>query len=335
MSDSRVVVFRPGALGDTIVAADALAAIRGRFPDRTIELVGNAPAAALLRASGLVDVVTPFDSLDVASLFERTPTVVPRWRDAELVVLWLYDAQKIADAFRAAGARRVLVATPRLEARPHPPRASSGSPASPRGTGEVTHISDYLVESLKPAGISSSVAGDATLLSPQWTCNPGSPDGRTALLHPGSGSPSKNWPPANFATLATRLLDRGLTVRLLSGPADADALAAVRTLTPRSEIPLDEPPNIGALADLLASADLYVGNDSGVSHLSARLGVPTVAVFGPTDPRVWAPRGQRVAVIDGAGRWPIVEQVWDAAVALVGGTSGGGPAAENALGGSV
>lgn len=61
----------------------------------------------------------------------------------------------------------------------------------------------------------------------------------------------------------------------------------------------------------LAAARLYLGNDSGVSHLAAAVGCPTVAVFGPTEPRVWAPRGARVKVLKG-DPWPHVAPVMDA-----------------------
>jgi len=53
------------------------------------------------------------------------------------------------------------------------------------------------------------------------------------------------------------------------------------------------------LAGVLARCSVYVGNDSGVSHLAAAVGAPTVAIFGPTDPRVWGPRGPRVQTVGG------------------------------------
>src|SRR5947208_1003914 len=83
---------------ETIVPADALAAIRAHYPEATLELVGNAPAAVLLRDSGLVHVVTPFYAAEVMALFAAEPVVAERWRDAELVVLWLTNCEGIAAA---------------------------------------------------------------------------------------------------------------------------------------------------------------------------------------------------------------------------------------------
>jgi ADP-heptose:LPS heptosyltransferase len=71
------------------------------------------------------------------------------------------------------------------------------------------------------------------------------------------------------------------------------------------------------LALWFARARLYIGNDSGITHLAAAVGTPVVAVFGPTDPGVWSPRGERVRVVSCAGGWPGVDEVLAAAVGLL------------------
>jgi ADP-heptose:LPS heptosyltransferase len=82
---------------------------------------------------------------------------------------------------------------------------------------------------------------------------------------------------------------------MIAGPADDVPAAKLAA----AGYPVARPPDLLALAALLARVDVYLGNDSGVSHLAAALGVPTVAIFGPTDPRIWAPRGPRVTVLWG------------------------------------
>ena len=112
-------------------------------------------------------------------------------------------------------------------------------------------------------------------------------------IHPGSGSPAKNWPAPRIAALVRSLgAARWLLVR---GPAD-DAAAALET-EPGARVARDLP--LRVLAALLARAGAYVGNDSGVTHLAAASGAPTIALFGATDPRVWAPLGPCVEVIRG------------------------------------
>jgi lipopolysaccharide heptosyltransferase III len=109
---------------------------------------------------------------------------------------------------------------------------------------------------------------------------------RFAVIHPFSGSARKNWPLERFRELA-RELEREMPVRWCSGPEDPPLADAVRFH------------DLYELACWLASASLYVGNDSGITHLAAAVGTPVLALFGPTDPVVWAPRGPHVQV----GRW--------------------------------
>lgn len=107
--------------------------------------------------------------------------------------------------------------------------------------------------------------------------------GEAAVIHPFSGSARKNWPLENFRRLADEL-SRQMPVCWTAGPEEALA-EAVR---------FDD---LWDLAEWLAGARLYIGNDSGISHLAAACGVPVVALFGPTSPRIWAPRGPAVRVV--------------------------------------
>ena len=78
------------------------------------------------------------------------------------------------------------------------------------------------------------------------------------------------------------------------GPADESAAAPLAAL-PGAVVARDLP--LRVLAGRLAGAGLYLGNDSGVSHLAAAAGAPTLALFGPTDPAVWSPVGPRVETV--------------------------------------
>jgi hypothetical protein len=107
-----------------------------------------------------------------------------------------------------------------------------------------------------------------------------------AVIHPFSGSPKKNWPLEKFRAFAAEL-ERTIPVKWCAGPEDPPLPEAVRF------------DNLYDLACWLASAQLYVGNDSGITHLAAAVGTPVVAFFGPTDPGIWGPRGPLVRI----GRW--------------------------------
>jgi ADP-heptose:LPS heptosyltransferase len=117
------------------------------------------------------------------------------------------------------------------------------------------------------------------------TAEAGVADPRFAVIHPFSGGRRKNWELARFREVAARL---EIPVRWLAGPEEK----------------LEEGErfeDLGTLSDWLSGAALYIGNDSGISHLAAACGVPVVAIFGPTDARVWAPRGRAVRVVEAPG----------------------------------
>lgn len=129
-------------------------------------------------------------------------------------------------------------------------------------------------------------------------------EGRFIVIHPFSGSTKKNWPLERFQAVA-RELECDMPVFWSAGPDEELSLA---TRYQR----LDD------LADWIANASVYIGNDSGITHLAAACGVPTLALFGPTDPRVWGPRGERVRILHREELEDIaINDVLDAASALL------------------
>jgi len=108
-------------------------------------------------------------------------------------------------------------------------------------------------------------------------------------VHPGSGSHRKNWPSGRLAAVIEALAPSSPWL-LVEGPADEGAAARLRSAHSISAREL--PPRV--LGTVLAKAGLFLGNDSGVSHLAAAWGAPTLPLFGPTDPAVWGPVGPRV-----------------------------------------
>jgi ADP-heptose:LPS heptosyltransferase len=295
---NKIILFRPGALGDTILAFPALAALRRAFPGAEIVAVGNAPALVLAQDAGLLDALFAFDLPWWAELFTEEGVRSPEARrvlaEADLAVLWLRDAEGLAARkLRALNIPTVL--------------AAPGRPAE----GRRIHASSYLLATLAPVLGEIPVAGGEVFLLAIWPQGKrwakdewherGLMGQRVLALHPGSGSPGKCWPPERFAALARRFLAEGWYVLLIEGPADKQPAAEVlRALQDdanaqhkqRVQRLVNLP--VPRLAALLARATLFVGNDFGVSHLSAAVGTRTLALFGPTDPAVWAPRGPRV-----------------------------------------
>jgi heptosyltransferase III len=139
----------------------------------------------------------------------------------------------------------------------------------PQGAG--MHAVDFYME---------QVGGEPGAV-PRISCTPRKDN--FAVIHPFSGSPKKNWPLYKFRALA-HSLERSMPVHWCAGHDDPPLEGAVH---------LDD---LYELACWLARARLYVGNDSGITHLAAAVGTPVLALFGPTDPAIWGPRGPNVRI---------------------------------------
>ena len=126
----------------------------------------------------------------------------------------------------------------------------------------------------------------------------GAQGGRVILIHPGSGSPRKNWPGACFAALISELRSAGYDVALIEGEADRAAVGGLQATLEPATAPVLQNLCLLDLAGALAEACLFVGNDSGVTHLAASLDRPVVCLFGPTDPSIWAPVCARAQVLE-------------------------------------
>jgi len=169
--------------------------------------------------------------------------------------------------------------------------------------GLKVHAADYLVDSLKASGFEGKnsfsplrLPEDAMSLARGFLGTLGLKEGAPVLaIHPGSGSLNKNWAPENFARVADRVSER-TKVLLISGPAQ-DGVEEVRKAMKKAIPLIAENLRLIQLAAVLILSTAYLGNDSGITHLAAALGVPTVAIFGPTDPAIWGPRGPGVRLL--------------------------------------
>lgn len=150
-------------------------------------------------------------------------------------------------------------------------------PVKPGEGGE--HAALRLLRGVGGAGIDAAAV--RRLIAP----DPGN-EAYDLVLHPGSGGKAKRWPAERFAALARRFR----SPLILLGPAEDDLAPVFDGLTVARGWPLRQ------IASLLASARGFIGNNSGISHLASRL-CPTLALFGPTDPAVWAPTGPHATVL--------------------------------------
>jgi ADP-heptose:LPS heptosyltransferase len=115
-------------------------------------------------------------------------------------------------------------------------------------------------------------------------------------IHPGSGDLKKNWSPMGFSHVANLARQEGLEALVIEGEADEEPVSALLELLDNRP-PVLRIEDLQVVARILSQSTAYLGNDSGISHLAAAAGAPTVSLFGPTDPRTWAPQGQTVRVL--------------------------------------
>ena len=120
-----------------------------------------------------------------------------------------------------------------------------------------------------------------------------------AVIHPGSGSTHKCVAPKTLAAVVIAFQISGATPVILEGPADREPVERLLQSCVTPPIVLKDL-DVCTVAGVLARARLFVGQDSGVTHMAGLMGVRTVAIFGPTDPARWAPRGAHVTVVQGA-----------------------------------
>ena len=117
-------------------------------------------------------------------------------------------------------------------------------------------------------------------------------------IHPGSGSSHKNWPLGRFLDVAQELLaGKKAQPIFILGPVEQEISPGTVKMIETRGFPILRNMTLPVLAGVLSCCAGYLGNDSGVSHLAAALGLPTVVLFGPTDPLFWGPKGENVRIL--------------------------------------
>ncbi|MBC8549805.1 MAG: glycosyltransferase family 9 protein [Candidatus Brocadiales bacterium] len=261
------LICHRGALGDFILTWPALYCLREALPHYQFLGIGRPEYMKLAIRFGLLDTYLDNESAGLLDFFcgKRIPEEIGSPQGA---VLWLTDGQKTVEILRQSASLPVVCIAPFPQTQ--------------------LHLAQYYCSVIQ-SHFAITVPQDLSDCFPVSTT-----DGQYTLIHPGSGSFKKNYNPPFYRKLANvlRRLD-SRKVGFIFGPVEEEKMNKEDFTGEWIERPKD----VMALADLLSHASLYIGNDSGVSHLAGFAGIPTIALYKTTDPRIWGILGRKVTHI--------------------------------------
>lgn len=301
----RLLIVHPGGVGDVLLALPAMRTLRWRHGSADVGLLAAQQVGSLLRNCKEVDEVFSLESGALAELLAGdglgASAFITWLRDCESAQCWMEDQDgALRSVLAHHGIQQVVIASPM------------------NGRWKATHQTDRFLEAAECLGLEPEAdqflrmtgvveargrvaLGDAGVTD----CRP------YVVIHPGSGSIHKCCHAAVLASVLDWVSSKELLPLVVEGPADE---RQIKHLTAQQSRPfcLLKENDLSTLAAIIKNAGLYVGQDSGITHLAAALGVPTVACFGPTDERRWGPRGRHVAVVRGnpclCPTWQAVQQ---------------------------
>lgn len=254
--DQLIVFF--GGIGDTILFAPT---VKQLFNSGKITMIGYSERLALLKEAGWVEQIYSPEQVDFETIFSEPTERLKRFLNGYTkAFFFIRDTGNIVETARRCGIKEVF-----------------SGPGIPPHNWKL-HASEYYLKSL---GLEKEDHFILPIFAPSQH--------NKVVIHPGSGSPKKNFPIQFFVELTTHLQSIGKKVVWALGPAE-DNINPPEGIEILNCLPLLD------LARFLRGASLYIGNDSGISHIAGAIGVPTIALFKSTDPKVWKPLGPKVYV---------------------------------------
>jgi len=282
-----------GALGDLILSLPAFYAIRKKYSKARFEAMGYPHVLSLIHNRFYADAIVSIDRAGVASLYHDDGCL-----DEELAN-YLRQFEKII----IFGGKSQAVVINNIR------QITSGSEVCLIKTfpeSQDVHVTDFQLNQLTMRGFENARTVPEIFLRAEDISNAQNyllqqgidiKNNRLIAVHAGSGSKTKNWPLENYSVLVKNIYEKfRATIMLVAGPAEDTIITVLRELL--NGIPLTglHCLELPLLAAILSRCNLYIGNDSGITHLAAAAGVRAIALFGPTDSNVWGPRGKRVYI---------------------------------------
>lgn len=281
----RILVIRGGAIGDLVLTFPVLAALRAQFPQCQLALLGYSHIAGLALAGGLVDDLRPIEARALAGFFaekgDLDEGLAGYFAGCSLVLSYLYDPDRIFERNVGRCTRAQFIVGP------HRPDETTDRHATAVFLEPLQRLAIFDADPVPRLILPAAGDTPPVELEPGWVA-----------LHPGSGSERKNWPESRWAELLQRLLEASeRTLGLVGGEAEGDRLERLAAGHPPARVRVIRNRPLVELGRVLAGCAAFVGHDSGITHLAAALGVPTLALWGPSKESVWRPQGQGIVVL--------------------------------------
>lgn len=300
----NVLIFHLGALGDFVLSWPLALALGRTYPQSRIIYITHGQKGALaeqvLRLESN-DVENGWHALFAQNAGELPPRAAGLLAGAHAVYTFLTPSSHWSAnvAARQPAARVVSIE----------PRAPDDFNA---------HASDWLLHQLREHAVERAATEQILRSIADRSVGFRRATGGEVVIHPGSGSPAKCWPIERFIKLAHQFRSAGHHVRFVIGEVERERWSAQQIDALSSSSELRTPSTYLELLGEISTAAVFIGNDSGPGHLAGIIGVPTVSIFGPTDPARWKPLGPAVGVARGQSLQDVsVDAVLDAAMSLI------------------
>jgi heptosyltransferase-2 len=283
---NRILVIRGGAIGDFILTLPAIRALRQAHPNAQIEILGYEQIAVLAENRFYAERVRSLESAQLSRFFaddaELPSDLANYFAGFDLIVSYLHDPDLIFESnLRRSGAGNIVRGSSKIE---------KGSPASHQLARPIRELG-LAIPDLAPEIFLSAKDLRA---AEEFIAGLKMP---IVAFHPGSGSEKKNWPTQSWTELGNHFLGRfGGSLLIVSGEADGERTQKLERIFDNSRTRVANSLPLPELAAVL-NKTLFVGHDSGISHLAAATGAHSILLFGPTDAAVWAPLNQNAVVI--------------------------------------
>ncbi|MBN1514460.1 MAG: glycosyltransferase family 9 protein [Phycisphaerae bacterium] len=278
----NILFLHGGALGDFVLTLHVVAAVRRLAPQARVDGIVRCPLARWAVGQGLLTAAFDPEDVGLHTLFagqaELSASLTARLAGADVAISFLGGPESAAAVALRDRCPGTVVA---IDPRPTPETLAAGR-----------HVTRQWSDALATAGLDARVT-DAALFHKAEPIPPAAP----VMVHPGSGGRDKCCPLPVLEVVVRHLLAAGRAVAWMIGPVEEDQQGPAFAQRLAQTAPVTYEASLGRATEVIRSAAAFIGNDAGMTHLAAACGVPTIALFGPTDPRVWRPRGPDVRVL--------------------------------------